>query len=137
MIFLLDSSAILAALLNEPGAERVEEILRKPSSVAISALSLFEVFFAATDQTGSQAHAEKAVQSLKASVGRVLTVTPEIVERATVLRLQASGRLSAVDTLIAATAESIGAVLVCRDAHFAALPPGRPALEILPPKLSA
>ena len=37
-------------------------------------------------------------------------------------------------SLIAATALWAGAVLVHRDAHFAALPPGRPSQETLPDK---
>jgi predicted nucleic acid-binding protein len=50
------------------------------------------------------------------------------------LRISATARCSAMDTLIAATASLSGATLVHRDPHFTAIPASILKQEMLPPK---
>jgi hypothetical protein len=50
------------------------------------------------------------------------------------LRISATARASAMDTLIAATSSVRGAMLVHRDPHFTAIPTSILKQEMLPPK---
>lgn len=135
MTHLLDTSAALAALLNEPGGERVKAILRDPANfVGISALTLFEIDTTIFHRTGSREAVEVALAQIRQAVAEVVPVTEEVVQLARELRHAATARIATVDVTIAATAAHHGAILVHRDPHFASLPPGKPAQETLPVK---
>lgn len=135
MTHLFDTSAVLAGLLDENGAARVDELLADPDVVVgVSALTLFEVGTAAFRQTGSWELAEKAVEKTVSTVAVVVPLTSEIVRLALELRAGASSRIATVDCAIAATAVWHGATLVHRDPHFDALSASRLAQEALPDK---
>ena len=115
--------------------ERVRALLEDPkATVAVSVLTLYEVWTTTLHRTGSPSRADDAVADLRAAVSAVIPLTEDILDLALVLRRAASARIATVDLLIAATAAARGAVLVHRDPHFAALPAGRPAQERLPDK---
>ena len=71
---------------------------------------------------------------LREAVDAVLPVTESVLEVAFALRRASTARIALADLLIAATAAQQEAVLVHRDPHFAALPPGNPRQEHLPDK---
>lgn len=138
MIYLLDTSALLAFLLNEPGAGRVAEILADPgATTGISVLTAYEVATVAFARTRLPEDAEKALANAEETAGSIWPLDPEVLGEAVALRVATSGRVATVDLLIAATASHHGATLIHRDPHFAALPADRPKQETLPPKLSA
>ena len=135
MTHLFDTSAALAMLLAETGGERVAAILDDPRNVVgISTLTLFEIDTAVVHQSGSQEVADRMVAELRQGVAEVVPVSEAIADLARKLRRAATARVATVDALIAATAAHHEAILVHRDAHFAALPVGRPMQETLPNK---
>ena len=110
MTHVLDTSAGLAALLNEPGGERVKAILRDEANVVgISTLTLFEVDTAVFHRTDSQAAADAAVAQTRQAVAEVVPVTPEIVQLARDLRHAAAARIAAVGGRAAAGGVGEGA----------------------------
>ena len=133
MTHLLDTSAALAGGFAEPGVERVRSLLNDPdAAVGISVLTPFETYTRVLHKTGSHEIARRAVSDLRAIVREIVPVDEVIVDLALDLRRRASARIATVDCLVAATAAQYGAILVHRDAHFAALPADALLQETLP-----
>ncbi len=66
MIYILDASAIIAWLRNEPGADVVENAVRDASSQRIAhAINLCEGYYDAYRNKG-ESHAESVISDLKA-----------------------------------------------------------------------
>ncbi|MEW6217048.1 MAG: PIN domain-containing protein [Candidatus Bipolaricaulota bacterium] len=125
---LLDTSALLTLLGDEPGAARVEEVLRQ-ENVLIPFVALIETYYI-TLQTASPVEAEKRHALLKALPAEVLWAVDEATAL-TAAKLKAGHRLPFADALIAAFAVTRGAVLVHKDRHFDSLA-AQVALEPLP-----
>lgn len=131
MNVLLDTSALLALYFDEPGGARVVALLGDPGvRVCISALSVGE-FWGRMRARGAAAEFDGAWAGLQELIDEIAPVSPDIVLASCALRQAASARLPYIDALIAATAAARGAVLVHRDAHFAAIPPGILKQEML------
>jgi len=131
----MDSSAILADIFGEPGANRVNDLINDPNvTVGVSVITLFETYTSVLHHAGSEALARQAVTTLRAAISELAPVNEVVVELAMDLRQAATSRIATVDCLIAATAAQHGAILVHRDPHFGALPLGKPAQEVLPDK---
>jgi ribonuclease VapC len=117
--YVLDTSAILALRSDEPGADRVESILRAARAGRVSSLVSFmtrmEVLYRVTASEGEEA-ARTALRLLDASRVRWVSCEPEILEWAA--RIKADGGLSVADAWIAATAAVHRAVLVHKDSEF-------------------
>ncbi|MEI2763229.1 PIN domain-containing protein [Methanothrix soehngenii] len=134
MSYLLDSSALLAYYFGEAGGERVRELLSNEHTVVgISVLTMAEFW--------SRLHAEGWANEFPAeweAVSKLLSevhpVSLAVVAKSLELRTAATGRLPHVDALIAATAVAVGATLVHRDPHFAAIPEELLKQESLPDK---
>ena len=136
MSYLLDTSALLAYYLEEPGAGEVEELLLNPRvTTAMSVLSVFELRVRLTSLEVEAVDVENVVEQFALVVNEVVPVTTEIVNVAETVRREASSRIAAVDCLIAATAASRNTVLVNRDRHFRALRQDFPRQLVLPDKL--
>jgi ribonuclease VapC len=116
--FLLDTSALLALLEDEPGAGRVAHVF-KHAETFISALSLLEVRYI-TLQERDQAEADVRHALLKRSGAEIVWDLDE----PTVLKaaaFKAEHALSLADALIAASAHRRGAILLHKDPEFDAL----------------
>lgn len=116
--YLLDTSAILALMENEAGAERVEEILRT-GEVLIPFPVLLEAYYISLQERS------EAVADERYALLRHLSAT-EIweVDEPTLLtaaRLKARFRISLADALIAAFAVRSSAILVHKDPEYEAL----------------
>ncbi len=118
----LDTSAWLAHLFQEPGYEQVSELLLEPDNrIGVSVLSLIEVY-------GRMRHLnihkrfENVVAQYRDVFAQIIPVSEAIALRAVALREAAAARVPAIDTLIAATAAHHSAALIHRDPHLAALP---------------
>jgi predicted nucleic acid-binding protein len=113
--YLLDTSAILTLMENEPGADRVEQILRQ-DEVLLPFPVLLETYYISLQEQS------EAVADERYALLRHLPVT-EIwsMDEPTLLtaaRLKARFRLSFADALIAAFAVRNQAVLLHKDPEF-------------------
>lgn len=119
---LLDSSAWLAHIFDEPGADAITALLEdEEMELGISVLSVVEVHgrFRAR---GRADEFDEVLEIYRQLFTRILPVSEAIALRAVALRQGATARVPAIDSLIAATAAHHGATLVHRDAHFLAIP---------------
>ena len=134
----LDTSAVLAYYLREPGAEDVKAILaRGPDEAGVSLISLVELRCRLAEVA---AHAQEAERALKLYTETLTTVLPfsrETADAAMDLRAATRPRLPLVDALIAARAKQHGAILVHCDPHRAAIPAALITQHLLPPKQPA
>ncbi len=134
MSYLLDTSALLADYFAEAGGERVRDLLSDERvDVGISVLTMAEFWSRLRAQGWAQAFATEweAVSEL---LTETHPVSLAVVAKSLELRAAATGRLPQVDALIAATAATLGATLVHRDPHFAAVPDDLLTQESLPDK---
>ena len=135
MTHLLDTSALLAHYLGEPGARQVQSLFDGGAvSTGTSVLALFE-FELRLHQLGMDVLTRDAeLNCYRALLSEVVNVDEAVRKEAVRLRIQATARVSAMDALIAATASLGNATLVHRDPHFSAIPPGLLKQEVLPAK---
>jgi predicted nucleic acid-binding protein len=135
MTHLLDTSALLAHYLAEPGAERVQALFEDDAVVAgASILSLYE-FELRLHQLGVDITSRAAeLDRYRALLSEVVDVNEAVRSEAIRLRTNATTQVAAMDVLIAATASLKNAMLVHRDPHFAAIPGSLLKQEILPAK---
>ena len=118
----LDTSAWLAHLFQEPGYEQVSKLLLEPGNrVGVSVLSLIEVH-GRMRHLNIERRFDDVVAQYRDVFAQLIPVDEAITLRAVALRQSAPARVPAIDTLIAATAAQHGAALVHRDPHLAALP---------------
>ena len=115
-VFVLDTSALFAFMQDEPGADRVEQILRsarqRGCTAYVSFISLAELYYVSWQEAGRSAALEMVVyvKALPLSV-------VESTERLTLLAgsIKANHRCSLADAFIAATASQVGGTLVHKD----------------------
>jgi predicted nucleic acid-binding protein len=127
-LYLLDTSAVMTLLEDEPGADRVEEILRN-EQVLLTWVTLLEVYYHALRKRG-QPFAEQRYTALK----QLTDFLVHEVDEPTLLiagTLKANFRMSLADAMIAAHAIQHEATLVHKDPELAALQ-GQVRLESLP-----
>lgn len=127
---LLDTSALLALLEDEPGADAVEDYLRRADTVVPWPV-LLELYTVSLREHG-QAEADARLAMLK----HLDVQIPWDMDEVTVLtaaRLKAGHRVSLGDAMIAAFAVRFRAVLVHKDPEYESLA-GAVALEPLPYK---
>jgi predicted nucleic acid-binding protein len=130
-LFVLDTSAILAHWLKEPGHQRVTRILASESA-RISAPTRLELLVRLCALGAPPAEAEAAFERYRLIVGPVLPIDDDAVTKAWELRRASPSRLPAIDALIAGCAASHGATLIHRDPHFDGIPKKKLARERLP-----
>ena len=128
--YVLDTSALLTLIEDEPGAARVEQVLRS-EIVLIPWMCSFEGVYITQQERGA-AEAERRYALLKALPVTHLWELEEAL-LLTAARLKATYRLSLADTLIAACAIRERAILLHKDPQYDALS-GQVQLENLPYK---
>jgi predicted nucleic acid-binding protein len=127
--YLLDTSALAAHFLDEPGGAFVTDCVRK-GQAALCALTVVE-FQLLLKAHGAGAAERSRVWSLCREAIRVIHPVDEAVANLAVqLRSQASERLPLADACIAACAARHGLVLLHGDSHYAALPASVEAIDI-------
>ena len=123
MTHLLDTSAILAHYLDEPGADEVESLLAQgPSSVALAAPSWVELDTKLRELVPELEKREDAFLQYTVSLTTLLPVDAESSLAVIRLRNAAPDRLALADALIAGVADAKGIILVHRDPHFDTIP---------------
>lgn len=119
MTYLFDTSALLAHVRGEPGAERVQQLFeREESTLLICSVSLPELARRLRDLGASLEEAWTQVSDYLQAVDEVVSVDQEVAHESDRLSVSATTRLPLVDALIAAAACTREAVLVHRDSHM-------------------
>ena len=115
----LDSSAVLALLMAEPGYERVRDLLNEAERgqvvVYLAQISLVEIVHAIAHSHGAEA-AMDDVRLVQEMPVEIQGATNDQCLRAGLLR--GRHRLSTADAVIATQAQDAGAVLVHKDPEF-------------------
>lgn len=138
MTHLLDTSAILAHFLDEPGAEEVDALLAGgPEVAALAAPSWVELERRLQELIPSATEAAQVLQHYSHSLCSFIPVGEAATRAAMLIRQSAADRLPMVDALIAGCAEANGLVLVHRDRHMDAIKSSELATIRLPDKPSS
>jgi len=133
--FLLDTSALFAHCLEEPGCETVESILEKFTGDARISVVTWLEFQMRLEEIHPDSKARREILACYAELlDDPEPVTKEVAGAACDLRRQAGRRIPNADAMIAATAKLAGATLVHRDPHLAAIPAKLVKQLVLPPK---
>lgn len=127
---LLDSSALLTLIEDEPGADRVEEVLRSLPCL-IPWLALLEVYYVTQQEEGVDV-AERRLALLEHLPAEILWEADDSVLR-TAAGLKAEHRISLADAVMAGFAVTQQATLLHKDPELEAVR-GRVELEALPYK---
>lgn len=118
MRYLLDTSALMALLENEAGADQVQDLLLQQECL-LSALSLVEVTYITQQEKGEdEAHMRYA---LLTQTGAHIVWHLDEATVLTAARLKAKNKISFADAMIAACAIQQNAVLVHKDPEFECL----------------
>jgi predicted nucleic acid-binding protein len=121
-MYLLDSSAWLVHMFDEPGVDQINQMFDESSAqISISVLSIPEIA-AKLKSLGQDARWPEVWQNYKLLFNKVVPVDLEIAQKAVDLRSTASQRLPTVDALIVATALVHKLTVVHRDVHIGAIP---------------
>ncbi len=123
MTHLLDTSAILAHYLDEPGADEVNSLLAKGAgAVALAAPSWVELDMRLRELVSEEKARNHAFLQYTTSLTTLLPVNAESCLAAIRFRNAAPARLPLADALIAGVADAAGLILVHRDPHFDTIP---------------
>lgn len=131
----LDTSALLAHYLREPGGEDVNVILaRGPEETGVSLVTLVELRGRLAELVADATEAERAFKLYTETLTTTVPFTRATADAAMELRAATRPRLPLVDALIAASAKQHGATLVHRDPHMAGISATLVNQWMLPPK---
>jgi predicted nucleic acid-binding protein len=130
--FVVDSSALLALIEDEPGADRVATVLGTGNAV-VPWIALLEVRYITLQERGAVEAEQRQSYILAISADVDWIVDPALLARAAAFK--AGPRLSFADCLVAAYAVKHGAVLLHKDPEFERLP-SAVSCEALPYKVS-
>jgi uncharacterized protein len=118
--FVLDASALLAFMTGEKGADLVEGILDdKGNAIYIPWPVVFEVYYL-TRRSRGEADADRRYALIRELPATIIWQTDEPGVLAAA-RLKARYRLSFADSIIAAAAVQLGAILVHKDPEYESL----------------
>jgi predicted nucleic acid-binding protein len=132
--YLLDSSAFFAFFFDEPGRQRVEELLREPAIEAeLSVLTSVELW-ARLKAEGRDEAFEQEWEDHLPLFERIIPVDVPLCLKAVEVRRAATARLPTIDSIIAASAIAHDAILIHRDPHFTSVPGHLLKQEALPDK---
>jgi len=132
---LLDTSAVLAHLLQEPGEDIVERcISAEGGRSGISVVSWVEFQRIIERSDYSKADAQKIIGLYRDALGAPLPVDDAVGKVAVTLRAHCPTRIHLTDLLIAACAKSHGLKLVYRVKHIEGIPAKAVPQIKLPPK---
>ena len=121
MKHLLDTSALLAFLLNEPEADRVESfIFDPPGETAVSFASWVEI----QGRLKALGLSSEQIEAQMADARRLplATLWPDERTLQAMLQIKTAGYFPFADTLIAATVQAHKLALIHKDPHFDSLP---------------
>ncbi len=116
MIYVLDSTAMIAFLTNEPGAEVIENILNEPNSVCLAhAINLCEIWYQVFRASGETA-ADQTI-NLLASLGIATRSDFDNAFWREAGKLKGSHRMSLADALGLSLTLRVGGKFITSDHH--------------------
>ncbi len=130
VLYLLDTSALLTFIEDEPGSDRVEEVL-KDAAILLPWPVLMETYYITLQKKG-RAEADRRYALLRQLRAEILWAMDEPI-LLTAARLKAEHHISLADAVVAAFAIRNNAVLIHKDPEFDAFA-GLLAMEALPYK---
>lgn len=123
MNYLFDTSAVLIHFQDEPGAEKIVEILTdSETSCYLCAISLVEFARKLKDIGVSKKETDSILASYRSLFDEIIAVDVTVAGHARTIAEKTPERLPLVDSLIAGAAKAVDARLVHRDKHLAAIP---------------
>ncbi|MDD5100375.1 MAG: PIN domain-containing protein [Syntrophales bacterium] len=128
--YLLDTSALLTFIEDEPGSDRVEKVLRD-AAILLPWPVLLETYYITLQEKG-RAEADRRYALLRQLRAEILWAMDEPI-LLTAARLKAEHHVSLADAVVAAFAIRNNAVLIHKDPEFDALA-GLLPMEALPYK---
>ena len=126
MTYLLDTSAVLAHVRNERGAQQVQALFSGgTATLLLCSVTLAELARRLRDLGATPDEAWETIDGYRQLVDGVVSVDDTVCRDSDRIQIAASSRLPLVDALIASAACSRGAILVHRDAHMRSIPTGQ------------
>ena len=129
-MYLLDTSAILAHWLNEPGAFQVERIINGKEAF-VASVTWLELRI----KWQELEHLNELIDIYQDAVAGTVDITEKVTKCAFEIRRATPDRIPTVDSLIAGAAQIRGYKLVHRDPHLAAIPESILTQTLLPAKV--
>lgn len=127
--YLLDTSALAAHFLGEPGGDFVADCLRK-RQVAVCTLTIVEFHFLLKHHGMKPAEWRRVWALCRELVVSVHAIDETVANQAVEIRTCGAARIPLADACIAACAARHGLTLIHADGHFAALPPQVKAINL-------
>jgi predicted nucleic acid-binding protein len=125
LTYLLDTSAWMAHIFQEPGWEHVNSLFDEDdASIGICAVSLAELQ-SRLKSLGRDEQFESLWDFYRPLFDRIVPVDESVALRAIAIKRAATDRLPSLDAFIAGAASLYEAVLIHRDAHFQCVPADR------------
>ena len=123
MIYLLDTSALLAHYRQEEGGEEVQALFDDAKTqIVLASVSLVEFARRLRDLGASPKDIEKPLSDYEQLFSQIVPIDKAVALAAFEIICQTPQRLPLVDAIIAAAAQSQGASLVHRDEHMRPIP---------------
>ena len=123
MRYLLDTSAVLAHHRREQGWEAVQAIFEsEDAEIFVASVTLTELGRRLRDLGANQEQAEQTIAGYQLLCSEVTSIDATVAHTAAAFVYLMPQRLPLVDTLIAAAAQQVQAVLVHRDRHMRQIP---------------
>lgn len=116
--YLLDTSAVITLIEDEPGADRVQELLSS-ERVLLPFIAVLETYYITLRESGEEEAGRRLFLLRQLPVRRLDAVDDRVIVSAG--SLKAHHRLSFADCLVAAFAATQDAVLVHKDPEYDAL----------------
>lgn len=123
MIYLLDTSALLAHYRQEDGWEVVQALFEDDEAeLHIASVTLTEFGRRLYALGATESEAKETLARYESLFATNVAVDADVAKTAFVIGCHTPRRLPLVDALIAAAAQTKGAILVHRDEHMRAIP---------------
>jgi predicted nucleic acid-binding protein len=123
MVYLFDTSALLAHYRNERGASRVHDLFTaEDAELYIASVSLPEFARRLRDLGQNEPQIRRVLADYRQILNGIVAIDVIVAEVSEEILLKIPTRLPLVDALIAAASRVQGATLVHRDVHMRAIP---------------
>ena len=118
-VYVLDACALIAALSNEDGADKVvgvyKEVIAGKAKLVMNAVNLLEVYYEDYRTHGKDA-ADKMISAVKALSIKIVTETDDMLF-SEAGRLKATYKISLADSFALAQTKILNAILLTSDHH--------------------
>lgn len=123
MRYLLDTSALLAHYRQEAGWELVQRLFETAEAeIQIAAVSLTEFGRRMRELGATETEVEETLSNYELLFSEIVPIDGVVAKTAFTIACNTPHRLPLVDALIAASAQTQGAILVHRDEHMRVIP---------------